>query len=83
MKSIYFSPPPRLAFKWHLHHIPGAVAGGGRTRQHDPDPKGRVSAKWEPVFVAKARSVCAEIMPKQRVCELTSCLYMPDIAIQS
>jgi hypothetical protein len=36
--------------------------------EHDPDPKGRVSAKWEPVFpqLTNAERVCAEIMLKQR-----------------
>jgi hypothetical protein len=35
--------------------------------EHDPDPKGRVSAKWEPVFPRdKRESVCAEIMLQQR-----------------
>jgi hypothetical protein len=35
--------------------------------ERDPDPKGRVSAKWEPVFPRdKRESVCAEITLKQR-----------------
>jgi hypothetical protein len=33
--------------------------------EHDPDPKGRVSAKWKPVFHAtNAERVCAQIMLK-------------------
>jgi hypothetical protein len=35
--------------------------------EHDPDPKGRVSAKWILVFPRdKRESVCAEIMLEQK-----------------
>ena len=37
----------------------------GRTLTRDPDPEGRVSAKWKPVSSRQTRCVCAEIMLKQ------------------
>jgi hypothetical protein len=32
----------------------------------DPDPQGRVSAKWIPVLLTNAERVCAEIMLNQK-----------------
>jgi hypothetical protein len=75
---VYDCQRPRLDTEWLLSTLFDAsllstskAAGNGGSffaRAHDPDPQGRVSAKWAPVFprdkrVAFARRSCANNKP--------------------
>jgi hypothetical protein len=48
---------------WAQNHAAYRHVRACRLIEHDPDPKGRVSAKWRAVFPSgQTRSVCPEIM---------------------